>query len=146
MLHKKSLLFISRNRCLRRQLRPLRVIYDHALSSRCTYSTQGTGPAPEEEQTVQVNAEPIPNDLRAEAVIRGEGRMSSRLKQMTDESLSHGGRGAEKVIEEAGFSEELKRQLEEKIRDSTFKSENPAAFAQMNMPVGHLSSLDISLI
>lgn len=71
--------------------------------------------------------------------------MSSRLAQMTDESLSHEGRGAEKVIEEAGFSEELKRQLEGRIKESTFKSENPAAFAQLNMPVGHLPSLEISL-
>ena len=71
--------------------------------------------------------------------------MSSRLNQMTEESLSHGGREAEKFVEEAGFSEELKRQLEERINDNTFKSDYPAAFAQMNMPVGHLSSLDIYL-
>lgn len=72
--------------------------------------------------------------------------MSSRLNQMTEESLSHGARGAEKFVEEAGFSEELKRQLEEKIKDNTFKSGNSAAFAQMNMPVGHLSSRDIYLM
>ena len=62
--------------------------------------------------------------------------MSSRLAQMTDESLGHGVPGAAKAIEEAGFSEELKRQLEERIKESTFRSENPAAFAQINMPVG----------
>lgn len=144
MLYKKSLPFIIRNRCLKRQLRPLRVTCHHAPSSRCSYSTQQTGSLPEEEQIVQ-DAKHSPNDLRAEAVDRGEGRMSSRLKQMTDESLSHGGRGAEKFIEEAGFSEELKKQLEERMKASAFKSENSAAFAQMNMPVSHPSSLDISL-
>ncbi|KAL8940023.1 MAG: hypothetical protein Q9211_002476 [Gyalolechia sp. 1 TL-2023] len=35
---------------------------------------------------------------------------------------------------EAGFSEELKRRLEAKIADSTFRNENPAAFAQLDMP------------
>ena len=71
--------------------------------------------------------------------------MSSRLKQMTNESLSHGGRGAKKFIEAAGLSDELIKQLEERIIDSALNSANPAAFAQMNMPVSHPSSLDISL-
>lgn len=146
MLHKKRLPSIVWDCCLKRQLRPLQVTYDHAPSSRRNYSTQQTGPPPEGEQTLQINAEPGSKNFRAEAIIPGEGRMSSRLNQMTDETLSHGGRSAEKVIEEAGFSEELKRQLEERINESTFKSENPAAFAHLNMPVGHLLSSDISLM
>ena len=63
------------------------------------------------------------------------GGMSSRLAQMTDESIEQGGRSAKKAIEEGGFSEELKRRLEERIQENSFKSENPAAFAQVNMPV-----------
>ena len=67
---------------------------------------------------------------------RGEpGGMSRRLAQMTDESIEQGGRSAKKAIEEGGFSEELKRRLEERIQESSFKSDNPAAFAQVNMPV-----------
>ena len=61
--------------------------------------------------------------------------MSRRLAQMTDESIEQGGRSAKKAIEEGGFSEELKRRLEERIQESSFKSENPAVFAQVNMPV-----------
>lgn len=140
MLHNNKLPSIIGNCCLKRQLRPWRTIYDHALSSHHNYSTQQTGPSAEEKQRDQINAESASNNLQADAVIRGEGRMSSRLNQMTDESLSHGGRSAEKFIEEAGFSEELKRQLEERIKESTFRSENPAAFAQLNMPVCHLFS------
>ena len=61
--------------------------------------------------------------------------MSRRLAQMTDESIEQGGRSAKKAIEEGGFSEELKHRLEARIQESSFKNENPAAFAQVNMPV-----------
>ncbi len=63
------------------------------------------------------------------------GGMSRRLAQMTDESIELGDRSAKKAIEEGGFSEELKRRLESRIQESSFKSENTAAFAQVNMPV-----------
>ncbi|KAL8718504.1 MAG: hypothetical protein Q9225_004372 [Loekoesia sp. 1 TL-2023] len=62
------------------------------------------------------------------------GAMSKRLSEMTEEHIEYGGRSARKAMDEAGFSEELKRRLEAKIADSTFKSENPAAFAQLNLP------------
>ena len=61
--------------------------------------------------------------------------MSERLSQMTENSIEQGGRSANKTIHEAGFSDELKRRLEAKIQDSTFKSQNAAAFAEVNMPV-----------
>jgi len=64
-----------------------------------------------------------------------QGRMSQRLSQMTEESIEQGGRSMKKAIEEGGFSENLKKQLETRIQDSKFKSENPAAFAEINMPV-----------
>ena len=63
------------------------------------------------------------------------GGMSRRLAQMTDESIEQGGRSAKKAIQDGGFSEGLKRRLEERIQESSFKSENPTAFAQVNMPV-----------
>lgn len=61
--------------------------------------------------------------------------MSRRLAEMTDESIEQGGRSAQKAVEEAGFSEELKRRLEARITDGKFKIKNAAAFAQVNMPV-----------
>ena len=69
-----------------------------------------------------------------------EGAMSRRLASMTEQSLEEGGRSAQKAVEEAGFSEELKRQLEARIQESKFRSENPAAFAQLSMPVGSRAS------
>ncbi|KAL8855127.1 MAG: hypothetical protein Q9221_000033 [Calogaya cf. arnoldii] len=60
--------------------------------------------------------------------------MSRRLSEMTEDTVEHGGRAARKALDEAGFSEELKRQLEVKIADSDFRNKNPAAFAQLDMP------------
>ena len=54
---------------------------------------------------------------------------------MTEESLEQTSRNIEKAIEEGGFSEELKRELEQRFKDSAFRNENAAAFAQINMPV-----------
>lgn len=61
--------------------------------------------------------------------------MSGRLAQMTDEMLEQGNRSAKKVIKEGGFSEELKKKLEARLQESSFRSENAAAFAQVNLPV-----------
>ena len=60
--------------------------------------------------------------------------MSKRLSKMSEESLETGGRSAVKAVEEAGFSEELKRQLEQKIAHASFVNENPSAFAQASLP------------
>lgn len=62
--------------------------------------------------------------------------MSRRLQEMTEENLQTGGRSARKAVEEGGFefSESLKRELEEKIANATFRSDNASAFAQADMP------------
>ena len=64
-----------------------------------------------------------------------EGRMSGRLAQMTDEMIEQDGRRAKKAIDEGGFSEELKKKLEARLQESSFRSENAAAFAQASLPV-----------
>lgn len=63
-----------------------------------------------------------------------QGAMTRRLKELSEESLETGGRSARKAVEEAGFSEDLKRELEKKIADASFRSDNASAFAQVNMP------------
>ncbi|GAB7340174.1 hypothetical protein MBLNU457_6648t1 [Dothideomycetes sp. NU457] len=57
------------------------------------------------------------------------GAMSRRLADMSEEALETGGRSARKAVSEAGFSEDLKSQLEERIRDASFRSQNAQAFA-----------------
>lgn len=64
-----------------------------------------------------------------------EGPMSRRLSEMTDEVVQKGSKSASKAIDEAGFSEELKQRLQERIEATRFKSENAAAFAQATLPV-----------
>lgn len=61
--------------------------------------------------------------------------MAGRLAQMTNEMIEQGGRSAKKAIEEGGFSEELKKKLEARLQESSFRSENAAAFAQASLPV-----------
>ncbi|KAJ5363990.1 uncharacterized protein N7496_009703 [Penicillium cataractarum] len=63
-----------------------------------------------------------------------EGAMARRLSQMTEDAILEGGRSARRNIEHAGFSEELKRQLEERVKAASFKSEYAAAHSILNMP------------
>ena len=65
--------------------------------------------------------------------IKREGAITRRLSQMTDESLESGGKAARKAIEDAGFSEELKKRLEAKIIDSQFRNENASALSQASL-------------
>lgn len=64
-----------------------------------------------------------------------EGAMSRRLSQMTEDAILDGGRSAQRNIEHAGFSEDLKRELEERVKAASFKSDNAAAHSILDMPV-----------
>ena len=72
-----------------------------------------------------------------EANVQGQekGRMSRRLAQITDDLIEQDGRSAKKAVEEGGFSEELKKKLEARLQESSFRSENAAAFAYVSLPV-----------
>lgn len=69
------------------------------------------------------------------------GTLSRRLAEMTEDMILEGGRSARRNLQEAGFSEELKKRLEEKIKESAFKNEHAVAFSIANMPVGCYSVL-----
>jgi len=60
--------------------------------------------------------------------------MSRRLTGLSEQALEEGGRGAQKAVEEAGFDEELKQKLLNRIADASFKSDNASAFAQAKLP------------
>jgi hypothetical protein len=54
---------------------------------------------------------------------------------MTEQAMLEGGRSAQQNIEQAGFSEDLKKRLQERIAATAFKSEYAAAHSIVNMPV-----------
>ncbi|PSN60899.1 hypothetical protein BS50DRAFT_448177, partial [Corynespora cassiicola Philippines] len=62
------------------------------------------------------------------------GAMTRRLRDMSNEALETGGRDAQKAMAEAGFSEQLKRQLEERIAAASFRSEHRSAFTHAELP------------
>ncbi|KAI1915020.1 hypothetical protein LOZ61_001944 [Ophidiomyces ophidiicola] len=62
-----------------------------------------------------------------------EGAMSRRMRDMSEEAML-GGKSAMKNMQEAGFSDELKRQLEERIAAASFKNEHAQAWSVVNMP------------
>ena len=63
------------------------------------------------------------------------GAMSRRLEQMTNDSLAEVGNSSKNTVGEAGFSEELKSKLEERIAAASFRSENAQAFAAADLSV-----------
>ncbi|KAL3433014.1 hypothetical protein BDV09DRAFT_187044 [Aspergillus tetrazonus] len=65
---------------------------------------------------------------------REEGAMSRRLSEMAEQAFLEGGQSARKNLSQAGFSEELKKELEERVAAATFKSEHAAAHSIVNMP------------
>ena len=64
-----------------------------------------------------------------------QGSFSRKLSQMTEDAILEGGRSTRKNMEQAGFSDDLKKELEERIAATSFKSEYAAAHSIVNMPV-----------
>lgn len=61
--------------------------------------------------------------------------MTRRLVELSNENLETGGRTARKAIEEAGFSEDVKNQLLERISSSNVsRAQHPSSYAQAEMP------------
>ena len=79
------------------------------------------------------------NEAREERAEQNErekeqGAMSRRLADLSEESLETSGRSARKAMEEAGFDEDLKRELEDRLASAQFKEQHRSAIAQAEMP------------
>ncbi|KIN03596.1 hypothetical protein OIDMADRAFT_193325 [Oidiodendron maius Zn] len=59
--------------------------------------------------------------------------MSRRLAEATEVALFEGGRAGRQAVADAGFSEELKAKLLEKVQAAKFQSENASAFTEVDM-------------
>lgn len=64
---------------------------------------------------------------------QAQGAMSRRLAEATEDALFEGGRAGRRAVEDAGFSEDLKQKLLEKVEAHKFRSENASAFAQVGL-------------
>ena len=123
-------------RCLyfKQTLLPARVRRHEVFSPRFAQSTALPHEIPKDDK-----------DTRSLSEANGQGQaagaMSERLTQMTDEMIEQDGRRTKKAIEEGAFSEELKKKLEARLQESSFRSENAAAFAQANLPVRSIDLL-----
>ncbi|KNG44803.1 vi polysaccharide biosynthesis protein vipA/tviB [Stemphylium lycopersici] len=65
--------------------------------------------------------EQLKQDGRVETE-KEEGALTRRLRDMSEEALESGGHGALKAVEEAGFSPDLKAQLEQRIASANLRS------------------------
>lgn len=64
-----------------------------------------------------------------------EGAMSRRLAAMVEETMDTGSKSDRKLMQDVGFSEELKKQLEDRISQTAFARQNQQASSQVSMPV-----------
>ncbi|POR37105.1 Uncharacterized protein TPAR_02690 [Tolypocladium paradoxum] len=61
------------------------------------------------------------------------GPMARRLEEATEEALLSGGTSGRRAVEDAGFSEELKEKLLDKIADSQFRKQYSGTFAAASL-------------
>ncbi|KAF6786609.1 hypothetical protein CSOJ01_15378 [Colletotrichum sojae] len=71
---------------------------------------------------------------KQDAPPKEKGAMSRRLEEATEEALLTGGRAGRRAIEDAGFDQELKEKLLDKVQTAQFRSEYASAFAESEMP------------
>ncbi|RVX76121.1 hypothetical protein B0A52_00478 [Exophiala mesophila] len=65
--------------------------------------------------------------------VKEQGAMSRRLADMAEETMDTGSKSDQKLMKEV-FSDELKKQLEERIAQTSFSGQNQRAASQVNMP------------
>ena len=66
-----------------------------------------------------------------------QGALSRRLSEMAEETMDTGSKSDRKMMQDMAFSDDLKKQLEERIAQTAFKGENQQAFSQASMPVSN---------
>lgn len=64
-----------------------------------------------------------------------QGAMSRRLAEMAEDTMDTGSKSDRKLMQDAGFSDELKQQLQDRIAQTSFEAQNQRAISQATMPV-----------
>lgn len=87
----------------------------------------------EDQESIQSKKIIEPQTKTSQHDAKEEGAMSRRLAEATEDAIYEGGRAGRKAVEEAGFSEELKEKLLEKVKSHQFRSSNTSALAEAGM-------------
>ncbi|KAL1893310.1 hypothetical protein Sste5346_006487 [Sporothrix stenoceras] len=114
--------------CARAARRPARPLQLRPMITRARYSTTNS----DEKSSAQTTTTTTPP--------KKDGAMSRRLQEATEEALLTGGRAGRKAVEEAGFSEELKERLFNKIADAEFRVEHAHTLAAAGLDSQTLGS------
>lgn len=72
--------------------------------------------------------------IETESSGKKPGPLTRRLEEATEEVLLTGGTPGRRAVEDAGFSEELKEKLLNKLADAQFRTQHAGAFAQAGLP------------
>ncbi|KAH8725132.1 hypothetical protein GQ44DRAFT_707816 [Phaeosphaeriaceae sp. PMI808] len=72
-----------------------------------------------------------------------EGALTRRLREMSEDALERGGHGALKAVEEAGFSAELKAQLEQRIASANLRSSEAGLPASASRHTRDLATAEV---
>ena len=103
--------------------------------------TLGRSGLPFSTTTLAPDARPAQDQQTRDSSIVGsqdaadQGAMSRRLAEMAEETMDTGSKSDRKLVQDAGFSEELKRQLEDKLAQTSFAAQNQRTASQVAMPV-----------
>jgi hypothetical protein len=97
------------------------------------YADTATRIQEDEEEIGQPLAKDGDKIEEAKSSEKEEGAMTRRFRAMSEEALEADPRSASKTVEAAGFSEDLKRELEERIASANFRTENRSAFAEIEL-------------
>lgn len=73
-------------------------------------------------------------DEEAKEAAEVKGAMTRRLEEATEDALLTGGRAGQRAIQDAGFSDELKEKLFDKISEAKFRKQYAGAFSTASMP------------
>ncbi|KAJ4864435.1 hypothetical protein T069G_00965 [Trichoderma breve] len=85
----------------------------------------------DESKTDQENTSKPDNDGSSQE--SEPGAMTRRLQEATEEALFSGGSSGRRAVQDAGFSDELKEKLLNKIADANFRQEFSSAFAEKDL-------------
>ncbi|KAF5642568.1 hypothetical protein F52700_3138 [Fusarium sp. NRRL 52700] len=97
------------------------------------YSTQAGASETTEDQRQGKSAKKVEQESNENTVEKELGPLARRLEEATEEALFTGGRAGRRAVEDAGFSEELKKRLLKKIADANVESKNASAFAEASL-------------